>query len=74
MSKISGTIINHNSVYDGEIDFDKTIKEIKKNKNNKVNNYIIPGFIDLHCHGGNGFDTMDGWNSIKKMSDYHVLT
>ena len=73
MSKISGTIVNHNSVYDGEIDFDKTIKEIKKNKNNKVNNYIIPGFIDLHCHGGNGFDTMDGADAIVAMSKYHLM-
>lgn len=24
------------------------------------NNYIAPGFIDLHIHGSNGFDTMDG--------------
>ena len=22
--------------------------------------YIIPGFIDLHVHGGGSFDTMDG--------------
>ena len=21
--------------------------------------YIVPGFIDIHCHGGNGHDTMD---------------
>lgn len=21
--------------------------------------YIVPGFIDIHCHGGNGYDTMD---------------
>ena len=73
MSKISGTIVNHNSVYDGEIDFEKTIKKIKKNKNSRGNNYIIPGFIDLHCHGGNGFDTMDGADAIVAMSKYHLL-
>ena len=22
-------------------------------------NYVIPGFVDLHCHGGNGFEFMD---------------
>jgi len=21
--------------------------------------YIVPGFIDIHCHGGNGYDIMD---------------
>ena len=48
----------------------------KINKVNKLNiktdDFIIPGFIDLHCHGANGFDTMDGWDSIKKMTDYHL--
>ncbi len=73
MNKISGTIVNHNSIYDGEIDFDKTINEIKKIKKSKVNNYIIPGFIDLHCHGGNGFDTMDGADAIVAMSKYHLM-
>ncbi len=73
MNKISGTIVNHNSIYDGEIDFDKNIKEIKKIKKSKVNNYIIPGFIDLHCHGGNGFDTMDGADAIVAMSKYHLM-
>ncbi|NLJ46927.1 MAG: N-acetylglucosamine-6-phosphate deacetylase [Treponema sp.] len=22
--------------------------------------YVLPGFLDLHCHGGGGFDFMDG--------------
>jgi len=38
--------------------------------NNK--NIIIPGFIDLHCHGGGGFDTMDGKDAIERMSKYHL--
>ena len=37
------------------------------------NNIIIPGFIDLHCHGGNGFDVMEGSQSIIEMSKYHLM-
>ena len=73
MNKISGKIVNYNSTFEGEINFDKTIKYIKEIKNKKNNNYIIPGFVDLHCHGGNGFDTMEGIESIVKMSRYHLL-
>ena len=71
-NKISGKIINYNSSFLGEILFDKNIINI--NKSEKVNGkyYIIPGFVDLHCHGGGGFDTMDGVQAIKKMSSYHL--
>ena len=72
MNKISGTIVNHNSTFEGEIDFDKRIKNIRNTRKVNNQNYIIPGFVDLHCHGGNGFDTMEGANSIVNMSKYHL--
>ncbi|MTI66844.1 MAG: N-acetylglucosamine-6-phosphate deacetylase [Firmicutes bacterium] len=32
---------------------------------------IIPGLIDMHIHGANGFDTMDGnYNSLNEISKY----
>ncbi|MDZ7836718.1 MAG: amidohydrolase family protein [Actinomycetota bacterium] len=45
-------------------------------KNTKIidaeGNYIVPGFIDLHAHGGGGADTMDGSSdSIKKIAETH---
>src|SRR4030042_262004 len=34
--------------------------------------YIIPGFIDLHVHGGGSFDTMDGTpGSLEKIAETH---
>ena len=47
-----------------------------KSENTKIidlkGSTIIPGFIDLHCHGGNGFDTMDGLDSIIGLSEFHL--
>ena len=35
--------------------------------------YLMPGFIDLHCHGGDGFDFMDAdADEMKKIADYHL--
>ena len=35
--------------------------------------YLIPGFIDLHCHGGNGIDLMDGdAEELKKFAAFHL--
>lgn len=35
--------------------------------------YLVPGFIDLHCHGGGGYDFMDAdEEEIGKIADYHL--
>jgi len=69
---LKGNIINYDGTYSGEILFNRRINKVIRSKSNQKNDYIIPGFIDLHCHGANGFDTMDGWESIQKMSIYHL--
>ena len=71
-NKVSGKIINYNDSYSGEITFDENILNINNREEINSANYIIPGFIDLHCHGGGGFDTMDGIEAIQKMSKYHL--
>ena len=72
-NKVSGKIINHNSTYIGDVYFSEKINELKINDSDDYDNIIIPGFIDLHCHGGNGFDVMEGSQSIIEMSKYHLM-
>ena len=72
MKSISGKIVNHSSIFNGTIEFSKNIESVSKQKDLNTENIIIPGFVDLHCHGGKGFDTMAGLSSIKKMSEYHL--
>lgn len=71
MISLKGNIINFDESFYGEITFNEKINKINKVKK-QSDDLIIPGFIDLHCHGANGFDTMDGWNSIEKMTKYHL--
>ena len=34
---------------------------------------LLPGFVDLHCHGGGGYEFMDaGVDEIGKISDFHL--
>lgn len=34
--------------------------------------YLVPGFIDLHCHGGNNLEFMDaGVEGLGKFADFH---
>ncbi len=35
--------------------------------------YLVPGFIDLHCHGGSGLEFMDASEAeIGKIADFHL--
>lgn len=35
--------------------------------------YLIPGFIDLHCHGGNGFEFMDATeDECLEIQNFHL--
>ena len=71
MITLKGNIINFDESFYGEIMFDEKINKINRVET-KSDDLIMPGFIDLHCHGANGFDTMDGWSSINKMTKYHL--
>ncbi len=33
---------------------------------------ILPGFIDLHCHGGGGMDVMDGGDAAARLAALHA--
>lgn len=33
---------------------------------------IVPGFIDLHCHGGGGADVMDGADAVRTVARTHA--
>ena len=34
--------------------------------------YIVPGFVDLHVHGGLGADCMEGADSVRRMAAFHA--
>ena len=72
MKSISGKIVNHDNSFNGTVEFSKRIESVSRDDNLDPENIILPGFVDLHCHGGRGFDTMSGLSSIKKMSEYHL--
>lgn len=35
--------------------------------------FLLPGFIDIHCHGGGGYDFMDATaDEMRSISDFHL--
>ena len=71
-TNLCGKIIYKGELLPASLSFAETINEIKIEKDKNYKNYIVPGFVDLHCHGGNGYDCMEGLDSIKDMSSYHL--
>lgn len=70
---IQGNIVSEQSAFYGEIDFDQSINTITKKAEIKSDaNWILPGFIDLHVHGGGGADIMEGANAIRTMLRTHL--
>ncbi len=71
MNKIYGKIINCKKTFFGSISFTNKITKINSETENNED-LIIPGFIDPHCHGAIGADTMQGYEAINKMSLFHL--
>jgi N-acetylglucosamine-6-phosphate deacetylase len=61
IGQLSGQILARtkfgSAAYSGELSFDDRIVRIKKQQNS-IEDYIIPGFIDLQVNGGCGIDVM----------------
>jgi N-acetylglucosamine-6-phosphate deacetylase len=58
---------------DGYIDYVGSDEQIGDVIIDAEGNYLIPGFIDLHCHGGNGFEFMDASiDEIDEIAKFHL--
>ena len=70
--KLKSNIVTACDCFYGEIEFDSTIKSISKlSPEVQTENYLYPGLIDLHCHGGGGHDVMEGELAIREMLKMH---
>lgn len=71
-------LVNHDHILTNcsiDIHDDKVIevKEEKCPKDNFCYSYAIPGFIDIHTHGGNGYELMDNnLEALCSMSEFYL--
>lgn len=71
--KIKGNIVTHLKSFFGEIEFNQSIVDISDlGETRNDANWILPGFIDLHVHGGGGGDIMEGETAIRNMLTCHA--
>ncbi|WP_336944771.1 N-acetylglucosamine-6-phosphate deacetylase [Asaia sp. HN010] len=68
---LTGQIVLADRLLPGTVHFDSHIREIEAGETSQQD-YILPGFIDGHVHGGDGADTMDGAEAIRHLAHYHM--
>ena len=72
---IKGNILTPAGWIHGEITFDERIAAIIGGNADPALNeevYILPGFIDLHVHGGGGKDVMEGGDAVHTIAAIHA--
>ncbi len=70
MERLEGLILTPDGLVRGRIWFDEFIREIEPAPVDGP--LILPGFVDVHVHGGGGFDTMDGAKAVRELARFHL--
>jgi N-acetylglucosamine-6-phosphate deacetylase len=74
-SAIKGNILTAAGWIRGEVTFDERVLAITGGSIDPTLNgddYIVPGFIDLHVHGGGGKDVMEGGDAVHTIAAIHA--
>jgi N-acetylglucosamine-6-phosphate deacetylase len=74
MGTLSGTILTPDGWIDGSLAFDQKIQAIRRRRpaHGVSGPRIVPGFIDLHVHGGGGADSMAGPLEVRTLARFHA--
>ena len=74
-SAIKGNILTAAGWIRGEVTFDERVLALTGGSIDPALNaddYIVPGFIDLHVHGGGGRDVMEGGDAVHTIAAIHA--
>ena len=79
VSTLKGTILTPEGWMRGSVMFSRTISRIsgvaidqQSVFDGDVQRIILPGFIDLHVHGGGGRDSMEGGDAVAAIARMHA--
>jgi N-acetylglucosamine-6-phosphate deacetylase len=74
-AQINGNILTPGGWIAGSVQFGERILALHGDRVDPQTNseqYILPGFIDLHVHGGGGRDTMEGGDAVHAIARTHA--
>jgi N-acetylglucosamine-6-phosphate deacetylase len=72
MTTIDGQILTAAGFIPGRLRCTAAIQAIETAADAPKERFVLPGFIDLHVHGGEGADCMTGANAVRRMARFHA--
>ena len=69
---IAGQILTPDGFVRGRLRCTAVIRAIEPIADAPEDRFVLPGFIDLHVHGGDGADCMAGADAVRRMARFHV--
>ena len=72
MERIEGRIVTADGIVRGRLLFGAAVEAIEPDERVTAERLIVPGFVDLHVHGGGGADVMEGAEAVRTMARFHA--
>jgi N-acetylglucosamine-6-phosphate deacetylase len=69
---LAGTILTPDGWVRGRVRYGAAIEAVEPDASAPEDRFILPGFVDLHVHGGHGADVMEGAESVAHMARFHA--
>ena len=71
-ASLSGQVLLPSGLEPAELHFGEAITGVERSGRAPADRFIVPGFIDVHVHGGGGADTMEGADGVRKLARFHA--
>ncbi len=68
--RLSGQVLTPEGLRSGTLAFGERVEGFTPGK--APLRYLLPGFIDLHVHGGAGADVMEGEEAVRRLARFHA--
>lgn len=68
---LEGRIVTPAGIVTGRLEATAQIRRIEPDPRVEVRRLIVPGFVDLHIHGGHGADVMEGADAVRRVARFH---
>ncbi len=72
MERIEGRIATPDGIVRGRLVLGAVIEAIEPDDGVAGDRLLVPGFVDLHVHGGGGADVMEGADAVRTMARFHA--